>query len=143
MLVEYRILLLKLRQDVGWVPCCTHYADVGRCKLVPHQSFDKLVVVFHVFFGILVLFTQINLCFLGRVESKSGLHSAYWLGWSWTLPGRSKAGGIYRGSDVIRQSLLDVVKNVMKVVVLRVLAFSRVFSCCLMLYNTTTKLSKV
>ena len=31
----------------------------------------------------------------------------------------------------------------MKIVVLCVVAFSRVFSCCLVLYNTTTKLSEV
>ena len=107
-----------------------------------HQSFDNLVVVFHVFFGILVLFTQINLCFLGRVE-KNVVRTVHT---GWVGHGHSRGGpkpGIYCGSDVIRQSLLDVVKDVMKVVVLCVVAFSRVFSCCLMLYNTTTKLSKV
>jgi hypothetical protein len=47
-----------------------------------HQSFDILIVAFHVFFGVFALLTQIILCFAGHLDKHCAPKKLQSLLWS-------------------------------------------------------------
>jgi hypothetical protein len=81
-----------------------------------HQPFDIFVAVFHVFFRLYTLLTQIFLPALGGAEERWVPKCMDLLVW-WGRPLEwSKTVGVVAGSDAISRSLFGVVRILMRIV---------------------------